>query len=290
MTGGRARASQVAVTLGLCAAMFGVVAGCNDRKPARDVALSDLEVERAAAHVPREEAVFIEALFPQKHAQIMVAYGIEGAGGMTGSLEVWTAAGALRREVLTANIAGAGADATSKVEGLTIQRPGVLYRRAGADGEESRSAVPFQRLATAWSKLPDERRARALEHVRRWHELRSEAFASKPGDRREVAGQSCTQTRLGGQSICLWEEEGVVLAYESEAFTVMALRVERSSAVDSERFTIPGAGDGAGLEPPSEEALAETSALLAAIEAGDMGTLAPLVHPGFRFAVGAPAP
>lgn len=258
--------------------------GCNKQNSARDIALSDLEVAEAVVDIPREKAVFLQALFPQKHAQIKVSYGIEGAGGMTGSLEVWTAAGALRREVLLANIAGGADGSLTKVEGLTIQNPEILYRGVGASGKESRVAVPFERLALAWSQLPDERRARALEHVGSWHELRGKTLASSPGERREVAGQSCTQTRLGGQSICLWEEEGVVLAYESDAFTLTALRVELSSAVDVERFTIPAASEKTSPEPASEDSTAEVASLLSAIEEGDMGALAPLVHPGFRFA------
>jgi hypothetical protein len=271
------------------AGLVGLTGGCSDKRTAPEISLADLEPTPAAIHVPREEQVFLEALFPQQRAQIKVSYGLEGAGGMTGSLEVWTAAGGRRREVLRATIGSASASTLSKVEGLTIQGPGGIFRATGSDDLGTRSSAPYDRLAEAWSNLPDSRRAKALENVREWHALRTEAVTSKPGEQREIAGHQCTQTRLAGQSICLWEQEGVVLAYESEAFTLMALRVEVANAVEPVHFSVP-ANEGVAADPVSDELKAETTALLAAIEGGDMDTLAPLLHPGFRFAAGAPAP
>lgn len=275
--------------LGMCVAGVVLAGGCGDKKAAPEISLADLEPTPAAVHVSQDEEVFLAALFPQQHPQIKVSYGLEGAGGMTGSLEVWTAAGGRRREVLSATIGSPAASTLSKVEGLTIQGPGKIFRGTGSDDQGTQSSAPFRGLAEAWSNLPDSRRAKALEHVREWHALRTEAVTSKPGEQREIAGHLCTQTRLAGQSICLWEQEGVVLAYESEAFTLMALRVEVANAVEPAHFSVP-ANEGVAADPVSDEVKAETTALLAAIEAGDMDTLAPLLHPGFRFAAGAPAP
>ncbi|MGB1699412.1 MAG: hypothetical protein ACPHRO_05630 [Nannocystaceae bacterium] len=260
----------------------GVGTGCQQKKAPTDVELSDLEVAIAAVEIPSEPRVLLEALFPQHEAQIKVTYGIEGTGGMTGSLEVWTASGSLRREEFTATIMGSGKESMTTVEGLAIQRPGILYRRRGADGGESWVRTPYDALATAWSKLPDDRRGRALEHLGDWHKTRATALVADPGEQREVAGQMCRQTRLGGQSICLWEREGVVLAYESEVFTLTALRVETAATVDQDRFAIPPSTE--EVPPPSTTLEEEVSRLLLALEEGDMGSLAPLAHPGFRFA------
>ena len=287
--------------------VLGATAGCQRKVPTESTDLDALALEAPQAALPGSAEEFLDALIPQPAPLIYATYALEGAGGMTGSLEVWTAPGGYRKEAWTVTLRAVveGDEATSRqASGVTIQTPREALQRQGAQAP-ARYALPLEALARAWLALEEPRRRAAYERVVTWHADRARVAREAEDTRRTIAGQTCTARRIAGQTLCISEDSGLLLSYESGAFRIVANRVELRTSVDAALFATGDAamdsgtgggqdgddtgGDGAGSTSPDSRpplpplpGLPDAAALLEALEGGDMESLVPLVHPGFR--------
>lgn len=288
--------------------VLGAPAGCQREVPVKRTDLDALELETPKAALPGSAEAFLDALIPQPAPLIYVTYALEGAGGMTGNLEVWTAPGGYRKEAWTVTLRAAveGEEATSRqASGVTIQTPREVLQRQGTQAPV-RYSLPLEALARAWMDLEEPRRRAAYGHVVAWHADRARAASEAEDARQTVAGQVCTARRIAGQTLCISEQSGLLLSYESGAFRIVANRVELRTSGDPALFAARGevmnpgtggggTGGGAGDDAGGDESgstradsrspvpeLPDAAALLEALERGDMESLAPLVHPGFR--------
>ena len=273
----------------VAAVVLFVGAGCKQRSSAQLDGVAALEFEETTTPVPEDADAFLRALLPQPHAQLHVTYAVEGAGGTTGALEVWIAEGGLRKEAWTVRfgqMAPSDAPMLRTVSGVMVQTPTTMYERVG-DAPAMQVEVPLRELGEAWMALPVARRRAAFTELARWYADRDRAIAASQTPSRTVAGHTCAVRRVAGQSLCVWEAAGLLLAYQGEAFTIEATQVEIAEAVDPTIFTAPsldGTGP-VGVDPRFPSA----GTMLAALEAGDMELLSPLLHPGLRVTGSLPA-
>jgi hypothetical protein len=91
---------------------------------------------------------------------------------------------------------------------------------------------------------------------------------------RQILGIECLWLRLAAQSLCLWEETGLPMAYEGSRFALKALEVDRVPEVRADTFALPQGGSS-----PRAPGL-DSRAILAGLEAGDYTPLVLVLQPG----------
>lgn len=228
--------------------------------------------------VPTSEAEFLAELAPLPFAALQVSYDVSGPGGIEGTLEVLTTAGGFRREQWSLTLL-VGEDRREHIQGATIQTPSLVWND-GVEGAAVVHEVPLRSLAQAYLKasLPTQRAV--TRHLRQWHQSLANAREQYPGQRESVLGVSCLRTTVAGHAVCLWEDTGLPLAYQSEAFEIRAREIELEPEVAANAFEIPDGGRRAAdraqrLDPDASlERLAE----------GDFVEVAHLLQPGLRLA------
>ena len=141
---------------------------------------------------------------------------------------------------------------------------------------------PLASLAEAYDARDPEARVSLTRHLRAWQKQLREARAAQPGEREEIEGISCLRMNMAGQALCIWEETGLPLRHQSEAFSLEIVSVERGVEFDAQIFELPAVAEGAALVDPPEAWSARGEAWLEQLERGDPAALATVLTPGLR--------
>lgn len=232
------------------------------------------------AQIPGTRDAFLARLIPVEGRGVRVVYEVKGPGGLTGSLEVMARPGAYRRENW-ALARSTGSEERQELRGATIQTPDRMW--SGLDGTPGvRAASPVSALGEAYMSLDEAGRLRVSQSIQRWHADLERARAEHPGDRREVAGVECLDMRIAGQSLCLWEQSGLVLHYEGAEFTATATRVERDIELEASTFALPAtAGEAREVRLPANLQI-DAKKSIDALADGDYASLSLVLTPGLR--------
>lgn len=229
---------------------------------------------------------FLAELAPLPHPTLVIVYRVDGPAEISGTLELMVKRGGYRRENWTVEIPVPGGPPQSR-QGTTIQAPDFVYAQTpGKGGTVSLVASPVGALADGYLALEPPRREKVIGALRKWHGDLASARTEHPGETREILGHRCLWTRVAAQSVCIWEQAGLPLRYEGDAFTVEAVRIETKPNLAENAFAVPPeladrkpgpVPDGAELDPVEA---------LAALEAGNYAPLALALAPGFRLPTG----
>ena len=222
----------------------------------------------ASAPLPTNEAAFLAELMPLPGdaEAIEISYAVAGPA-LEGEMTILIREGGYKREQW--ELRTIGGEATLRSAGLTIVNPDQIWSAPEGQPGELRTNL-LGALARAWAALDEEKRSAVAKAVRDWHALLDKRRAEVPGDRGQILGVPCLQTRIAAQNLCMWEEVGLFLRYEGSAFTIEATQIDRAPEVPADAFVLPPASrDAARVEP-------ETIDFEAALDEAAMGNFAEL--------------
>ncbi len=191
-----------------------------------------------ALSVPTTAQEFLETLLPAPNTAIFVSYDLEGPAGLTGELDIRLAPGGYAREDWSMHVPVSERDSET-VGFVHIRTP--EHELWQGDTVGGQHASMLRALAERYLALAPEHRRDVIATIERWHASLREARQLHPGDQRTILGTSCLWTRIAAQSSCTWEEAGILLHYEGNAFTIRATRIELDSTFDADPFALPRA-------------------------------------------------
>jgi hypothetical protein len=232
--------------------------------------------ELAAAPLPLDRAAILRELAPLPSEALLVVYEIEGPGGVTGSLEVLARPGGYRRENWTIQVP-LGSEGLRQLDGSTIQTPDGVW----IEGSDVPSPAPLGALAEAWLALPEASRLVVVQQLRARRHALAQARAADPGALERILDVPCHVTRVATIELCLWEATGLPLRYASDGLRLRAIHIDERVGLGEHAFDPPRSARRAGTDAPSVPGLDPVAALQRAAE-GDLGELAPWLHPGLR--------
>lgn len=191
----------------------------------------------AAAPLPTTEAEFLAELMPLPGdaEAIEISYAIAGPA-LEGEMTILIREGGYKRERW--ELRTIGGEATLRSAGLTIVNPDQIWSAPEGQPGELRTNL-LGALARAWVALDEAKRTAVAEAVRDWHALLDKRRAEVPGDRGQILGVPCLQTRVAAQNLCMWEEVGLFLRYEGSAFTIEATQIDRAPELSPDTFVLP---------------------------------------------------
>ncbi|HVI00223.1 MAG TPA: hypothetical protein VM869_16010 [Enhygromyxa sp.] len=204
----------------------------------------------AAAPLPTSEAEFLAELMPLPGdaEAIEITYAVAGPA-LEGEMTILIREGGHKREQW--ELRTIGGEATLRSAGLAIVNPDQIWSAPEGQPGELRTNL-LGALARAWSGLDEAKRAAVAKAVRDWHALLDKRRAEVPGDRGQILGVPCLQTRIAAQNLCMWEEVGLFLRYEGSAFTIEATQIDRAPEVSADAFVLPPESrDATRAEPES---------------------------------------
>lgn len=256
-----------------------VLLGCPSPASKSDEASTDAGKPNATAPILATEAEFLAELVPLPDGAdaIQVDYTITGPA-LIGTMTTLITAGGQRRDQW--ELLSTLGDTQLRAAGVTIVNAAQIWTaNEGHPGEVSDNHLA--ELARAYMRLEPAARAPVASSIRAWHQLLAEQRKTVSGDRAELLGVSCLQTRVAAQNVCMWEQTGLLLRYEGSAFTIEATQINREAKPAADAFTLPpeaanaeraGSGSGSG-EPPKYN----YDQILAEIAAGSYGNVSLLV-------------
>ncbi|KIG11858.1 hypothetical protein DB30_02378 [Enhygromyxa salina] len=228
---------------------------------------------KPAAPIPATEAEFLAELVPlDGGAQaIQVDYAITGPA-LTGTMTTSITTGGQRRDQW--ELVSTLGDTQLRAAGVTIVNAKQIWTaNEGHPGELSDNHLA--ELARAYLRLEPDARAPVVESIRAWHALLAEQRKATAGDRAELLGVSCLQTRIAAQNVCMWEETGLLLRYEGSAFTIEATKINREPKLPANAFELPAEAAGAQRAEPAHTY--DYDQILTEIAAGSYGNVSLLV-------------
>jgi hypothetical protein len=235
---------------------------------------SDADVSSAAAPIPTSEAEFLAELVPLPDGAdaIQVKYAITGPA-LTGTMTTLITAGGQRRDRW--ELLSTLGDTQLRAAGITIVNAQKIWTaNEGQPGEVSDNHLA--ELARAYMRLEPAARAPVVASIRAWHQLLAEQRQAASGDRAQLLGVSCLETRVAAQNVCMWEETGLLLRYEGSAFTIEAVEIDRDPKLAADTFALPP--EAAQAErPPRSPSQHDYGQILAEIAAGSYGNVSLLV-------------
>jgi hypothetical protein len=227
--------------------------------------------------LPQDRAAILRELAPLPSEALLVVYEIEGPGGVTGSLEVLARPGGYRRENWTIHVP-LGTEGERQLDGSTIQTPEGVWIE-GAPRGAGPTPSPLGVLADAWLALPEASRRAVVEQLRAHRHALAQARAAEPEPPERILDMPCRVVRVATLEMCVWEATGLPLRYASEGLRLRVIHIDAQASIGEHAFDPPGprgapaAGALAGLDPV---------VALQRAAAGDLGEIAPWLHPGLR--------
>ncbi len=218
---------------------------CKPDAPAPESDAGSPPAAPAPAPMPTSEAELLAELIPLPNGAeaIEIHYAVTGPA-LEGEMTILVGAGGRKRERW--ELRTTGANAALRSAGLAIvNHEQIWHGGEGAPGELRPNQLGA--LARAWAALDAERREAVVTAIREWQAKLAERRAEVPGDRGEVLGVPCLQTRVAAQNLCMWEEVGLFLRYEGSAFTIEATEINRKPSVAADAFALPPEASGAAL-------------------------------------------
>ncbi|PRQ01334.1 hypothetical protein [Enhygromyxa salina] len=265
--------SQLPRSLACLVPLAALLLGCpgSERKTE---AGSAAEHAKVLAPIPATEAEFLAELvpLPEGAEAIEVEYTITGPA-LTGTMTTQITAGGQRRDQW--ELVSTLGDTQLRAAGVTIVNARQIWTaNEGHPGELSDNHLA--ELARAYLRLDPPARAPVMESIRAWHQLLAEQRkAAGGGDRTELLGVSCLETRIAAQNVCMWEETGLLLRYEGSAFTIEATKIDRQPKLAPDAFTLPPEAAGATRAEPQRDY--DYDEILTEIAAGSYGNVSLLV-------------
>ncbi|PRP90502.1 hypothetical protein ENSA5_64170 [Enhygromyxa salina] len=260
----------------VCACAVALVLGCKLGREADDKSSEGGPKVEAAAAMPTSEAEFLAELvpLPGDSEAIEVRYAITGPA-LSGEMTTSITAGGKRRDAWV--LRSTAGDTELRAAGTTIVNAEQIWTANEGEAGEIRDNH-LAELARAFMRLEPEARAPVVESIRAWHRLLAEQREESRGDRAEVLGVSCLQTRVAAQNVCMWEETGLLLRYEGSAFTIEATEIDLAAKLEADAFLLPRAAAKAEVQPaPSSGPAYDYDKILDEIAAGSYGKVSVLV-------------
>jgi len=220
---------------------------------------------------PQDREAILRELAPLPTDTLLVVYEVEGPGGLTGTLEVLARPGGFRRENWTLSVP-LGAEGERRLAGSTIQTPDGVW--AEGDPPEAWTPSPLGAVADAYLALDEPTQQAAVHQLRQLRTTLADARAAEPSPDERILDMSCHVTRVATIEMCLWEATGLPLRYESEGLRLRALNIDTRVSIGEHAFDVPFVP-----VPPLDF---DAKAAVTALAEGDLGDLAPLLHPGLR--------
>lgn len=238
---------------------------------------SALEVPDAVEiiDVPSTRDEFLAELIPLPEGPITIDYDVHGPGGIAGTMHVVLAEGGRRRENWSLKMPLPTGEVVA-IEGAAIVTPDHEWNDA-AEGAATMHALGLGGLADAYLAADEATRGSAIEHVRAWHQEIASGRQEHPGTRETVLGRPCLRSRVAGQSLCVWEDAGLPLAYRSDAFSLEATRIETRATLADDEFEIP-----AGAQSIASSEVFDPAAALEKVASGDLAQIIAVLQPSLR--------
>lgn len=250
--------------------------GCSPDAPPRADTQTLAPPASTTVPLPDSAESFLRQLAPLPFEAVRVHYDVTGPAGMTGDLTVIARPGGLRREDWRLEVPVPEHDPIV-IGGSMIATASAQWTDA-VQGAPVVHSVPLRALAEAYLELQPELRALVMFRIGQWHDALEKGRSEHPGTRERVLGQPCLQTSVASHRVCVWEQTGLPLTYEGEAFQVRARAIDIDPTIDPSRFTIPpGAKD-----PPEAGRPLDAEAGIARLAGGDFAELAVWLQPGLR--------
>ncbi len=268
------------ITASVCALAMACGAETKQGDAADDKPEADAQDKAQAAAAPADGDAFLRALAPLPNDEpVKITYRIEGPGQLRGSLELIAAPGGSRREDWTLRL---DADATAggtEIRSATIETADRIWTGlAGQPGELVTS--PKKGLAAAYNKRDPAAREQIAQGLTKWRATLASLREQHPGDvdKLELSGEqiACVRTRVAAQNLCLWEESGLFLRYESAQMKIVATVLERGVKLGPDAFSLPAEARSATL---LEAVPLDVEAVLDGLASGDFGPAAMLSTP-----------
>jgi len=229
--------------------------------------------------VPRTRDQLLAEWLPLPSDAVRVEYEVSGPSKLAGTMEILCKPGGYHRQSWSVEFEIE--QRTETIEGMIIGTPDVIWTNA-TDGEAAFEGRPLGRLGAALFELPIERQRTIVAQVAARSAALAQARREHPGAVAEIEGQTCSVTSVAGQTICVWEEAGLVLDYAGESFHVRATEIDVEPHVDASAFVIPNpSGERFAKSPAAAvEAAKEAHALLREFAEGNFEAMAKTLRSG----------
>ena len=267
-----------------------------EREGAETPAASASPVEDAApvkAPSPTDGDAFLRALAPlpppageSKEAGLRLRYRVRGPAGSSGELIVELAAGGLRREAWTLKLPAMGGAPERELRSLRVQTRSQVWNAVG-DGAGEVYDNPLAEIAEAYEARDEAKREVLIRTLRDWQAALVNARREQPGEREEIEGTSCLRMTMAGQALCIWEETGLPLRHQGDAFELEVESIESIGSMPADIFELPGRAAKAKKVDPPQAWSTTGEAWLEALERGEPTALAAVLTPGLRMPVAA---
>ena len=219
--------------------------GCQSTPPAAGEPSRLAPVSAPAVDLPETEDDFLRTLMPLPGGDVRITYCVSGPAGMQGTLVATARAGGYRHESWSVEVPlppiAEEPAGLRRVEGSRVGTPDLIWSDAVAGAPVVRRRS-LGALAEAFVDLEPGLQSLVMFRVRGWRDDLAEARDRYPGVTDEVQGQTCLVTTVASHRVCVWEETGLPLSYEGDAFHVRATAIESGIRVDERLFEIPAGG------------------------------------------------
>lgn len=263
-------------TLGsaLWLALAGTAAGCQWVQS--DPGPVDTGAQLEAAKIPDTVEGFLAELAPLPGAAqaVRIDYRVSGPA-LSGELHTLLAPGGLRHDRW--ELRTSAGDSFLTASGTSIISATQLW--TGSDGEPGELRPnTLAGLGKAYLARDEDTRAKIIASIRAWHSTLAEQRERAGGEQDEIAQTPCLRTRIAAQNVCMWEEAGVMLAFEGSAFTIEATKVDREATLETDSFALPPLAARATKVEDDEHSAAAYEPILDELAAGSHAKVALLVY------------
>ncbi len=258
-----------------------MLAACDDAQPSSESRAAMVErladvlpvVIAADAPLPKDREEILRELAPLPAETLLIVYRVEGPGGMQGSLEVLARPGGLRRENWTLTVP-LGPEGERRIAGSTIQTPDAIWVEGQDASRMTRS--PVGALADAYLELDESGRRAVVDQLRTLGSTLADARQHDDTTPDTVLDIPCHATRVASTTMCIWEATGLPLRYTSDGLRLVAVNVDTQATFGEHAFDLPAPPDTTDPMP------FDARAALRRLVNGELGEVAPLLHPGLR--------
>lgn len=242
--------------------------------------------------IPVDGAAFLAELAPlpfqvnkpvegRVETALRLSYHLVGPAGSSGELVVVLASAGLRTEAWHLTLPAVDGGQGRDIRALRVQNRNWVWAAVG-DSAGEKYPNPLNSVAEAYDARGEEARRRLVDTVRHWQSELDKARSQHPGEREEIEGISCLRMNMAGQVLCLWEETGLPLRHQGDAFSLELRGVDKAFVVDAETFALPAqAASAIEVAAPLDWDL-KGEDWLAQLERGNPAALASYLTPGLR--------